>query len=71
MGCHGPHGEGDPANLYPRVTDQHYLYLLRQMRDMRGGKRRNANPEMWEVSKTYPDEDIQVVIDYIPRLQPD
>jgi cytochrome c553 len=71
MDCHGPHGEGDPAKFYPRIADQHYLYLLRQMRDIRGGKRRNANPEMWEVSKTYPDEDIRVVIDYISRLQPD
>jgi cytochrome c553 len=71
MGCQGPHGEGDPANFYPRVTDQHYLYLLRQMRVIRSAKQRNANPEMWEVRKTYPDEDIQVLIDYMSRLQPD
>jgi hypothetical protein len=31
-------------------------------------QRRNANPEMWEVSKGYPDEDIQAVIDYMSRL---
>jgi cytochrome c553 len=38
------------------------------MHDIRDGKRRNANPEMWEVSKGYPDEDIQAVIDYMSRL---
>ncbi len=69
--CHGPAGEGDATNFYPRVAGQHYLYLLRQMRDIRGGKRRNANPEMWEVSKGYQDEDIQVVIDYMSRLPSD
>lgn len=69
--CHGPAGEGDPADFYPRVAGQHYLYLLRQMHDIRDGKRRNANPEMWEVSKDYPDEDIQVVIDYMSRLPSD
>jgi cytochrome c553 len=66
--CHGPAGEGDPTEFYPRVAGQHYLYLLRQMHDIRDGKRRNANPEMWEVSKGYPDEDIQAVIDYMSRL---
>lgn len=69
--CHGPAGEGDPTNFYPRVAGQHYLYLLRQMRDIRGGKRRNANPEMWEVSKNYQDEDVQVVIDYMSRFPSD
>jgi cytochrome c553 len=66
--CHGPAGEGDPMSFYPRVAGQHYLYLVRQMRDIRDGKRRNANPEMWEVSKSYTDDDIQVVVDYMSRL---
>jgi len=66
--CHGPTGEGDPTSFYPRVTGQHYLYLVRQMRDIRDGKRRNANPEMLDVSKPYTDDDIQVVVDYMSRL---
>jgi cytochrome c553 len=38
------------------------------MRDIRDSKRRNANPEMWEVSKSYTDDDIQVVVDYMSWL---
>jgi cytochrome c553 len=67
--CHGPAGEGDADQFYPRVRGQHYEYLLRQMRDIRIGKRRNANVEMWEVVKDYQDGEILAVVDYISRLQ--
>lgn len=66
--CHGPKGEGDAARFYPRVADQHYLYLLRQMRDIQSGARRNANPEMLELAKPYSYEELLAVIDYMSRL---
>jgi hypothetical protein len=59
---------GPDLNNFQFQAEQHYLYLVRQMRDIRGGKRRNANPEMLDVSKPYADDDIQVVVDYMSRL---
>ena len=40
--CHGANGEGNKEKFYPVIAGQHYKYLLRQMTEIRDGKRRNA-----------------------------
>ena len=35
------------------IAGQHYKYLLRQMTEIRDGKRRNANPDMVKIIKKY------------------
>lgn len=66
--CHGDQGEGNRDRLYPRVSSQHYNYLLRQMVQIRDGIRRNANPKMVKVIKPYSDQDLDAVADYMSRL---
>ncbi len=66
--CHGADGEGDAKEFYPRVSGQHYAYLLRESRDIRDGKRRNSNPDMVEAIEDYTEEDLIVVSDYMSRL---
>lgn len=66
--CHGRAGEGDAESLYPRVAGQHYEYLLRQIRNIHGGKRRNADPDMVKATDGYRDADMQAVTDYISYL---
>lgn len=66
--CHGGNGEGDAKRLYPRVAGQHYQYLLRENRESRDQGRRNANPEMVKLLKSYTDTDIEAVSDYMSRL---
>lgn len=68
-GCHGERGEGDAAKFYPALTRQHYRFLLREIHDIRDGKRRNANPEMVKVVKPYTDADMEAVSDYLSRLR--
>ncbi|WP_242464349.1 c-type cytochrome [Thiococcus pfennigii] len=68
LSCHGPDGLGDAEDFYPRVSGQHYAYLLRESRDIRDGRRRNANPEMVEVIEGYTDDDVMAVSDYMSRL---
>ncbi len=68
--CHGPHGEGQAQKFYPRLAGQHYLFLVRELRDIRDRKRRNANPEMVKVVQKYTDADTEVVSDYMSRLVP-
>ena len=63
------YGEGDQAKFYPVLAGQHYKYMLRQITDIRDGRRRNANPEMVEVVKKYTDEDLSAVVDYMSRLE--
>ena len=66
--CHGAHGEGKADQFYPRLSGQHYRYLLRENRLIRNGERRNANPDMADVIRAYSDEDLAAVADYISRL---
>ena len=56
--CHGVNGQGDKEKFYPVIAGQHYKYLLRQMTDIRDGKRRNANPDMVKIIKKYDDKQL-------------
>lgn len=67
--CHMKNGEGDGKQFYPVLAGQHYKYMLRQAEEIRDGKRRNANPDMVKVIKTYSDKDIDAIVDYMSRLE--
>ena len=67
--CHGDNGEGDSDKFYPRVTGQHYKYLLRESLAIRDGLRRNANPKMVKVIKDYGNDDLMAICDYMSRFE--
>ncbi len=69
VSCHGKNGEGEAAKFYPVLAGQHYKYMLRQITEIRDGKRRNANPEMVDVVKKYSDAELDAVVDYMSRLE--
>ncbi len=66
--CHLPNGAGDKEKFYPVLAGQHYKYLLRQVKEIAEGKRRNANPDMVKIVKGYAEEDLVAVVDYMSRL---
>jgi cytochrome c553 len=66
--CHGEHGQGNGQKFYPMVAAQHYLYMLRQMEQIKDGKRRNAHPKMVKVIKTHSEAELQALADYMSRL---
>ncbi len=68
--CHGGDGGGDPVRYFPRVQGQHYAYLLRQLRWIRDGKRRNANSEMMRRVSKMKDAELSILADYISRIKP-
>ena len=68
--CHGDRGEGNGEKFFPLVAGQHYKYLLRESRLIRDGERGNANPDMVKVIKSYTDEDLEAVADYMAGLAP-
>lgn len=68
--CHGANGEGDNDKYYPRVHGQHYNYIVRQFSEIKGGKRRNANPDMVEQVKNFSERDVLAVSDYTSRIKP-
>jgi cytochrome c553 len=62
--CHKGNGEGDKAKFYPVLAGQHYKYLLRQMTNIRDGKRRNANPDMVTIIKKYDNKQLVAISAY-------
>ena len=56
--CHGAAGEGDARAIVPRLSGQHYLYLLREARAIRDGSRGNGDAEMVELIVGYNDADL-------------
>ncbi|WP_186406144.1 c-type cytochrome [Candidatus Accumulibacter aalborgensis] len=66
--CHGPGGEGSRHKIYPVIAGQHYQYLLRQMTEIRDGKRRNANPEMVRIISKYSDDQLLAISAYQASL---
>lgn len=66
--CHGANGEGNKEKFYPVIAGQHYKYLLRQMTEIRDGKRRNANPDMVKVIKPYTDAQLVAISAYQSSL---
>jgi len=69
--CHGRQGEGKADKFFPRVSGQHYQYLLREGGLIRDGKRRNAHPDMVQAISSYSDDDNAAVSDYMSRLPVD
>jgi cytochrome c553 len=66
--CHGEIGGGDADKFYPRISGQHYNYMIRQFEWIRDGKRRNANPDMVEQIKGFSNEDMVNVISYVSSI---
>lgn len=66
--CHGPRGEGDPHRYYPRVSGQHYRYLLRESLTIRDGQRKNVHPDMLRAIQPLSDAELDAVADYMSRL---
>jgi len=68
--CHGTTGAGDADSFYPLVQGQNFEYLLRQLKLIKAGKRKNSNPDMQIVISKMPDETLALLADYISRLEP-
>ena len=66
--CHKANGEGVKEKFYPVLAGQHYKYLLRQMTEIRDGKRRNANPDMVKIIKKYDNAQLVAISAYQSSL---
>ncbi len=66
--CHGKNGQGEKAKFYPVIAGQHYKYLIRQMTEIRDGKRRNANPEMVKIIQPYTNDQLVAISAYQSSL---
>ncbi|MCW8934938.1 MAG: c-type cytochrome [Gammaproteobacteria bacterium] len=66
--CHGEKAQGNNDAFFPKLQRQHYAYLVRQLKWIRDGYRKNSNALMVTELKTLSDDDLNAVADYISRL---
>jgi len=66
--CHGDNGQGNNTAFFPSLKGQHYAYLLRQLKWIRDGYRKNSNPVMVTKVKSLSDNELEAVADYLSRL---
>ena len=66
--CHQSKGEGLMEMFYPVLAGQHYPYLLRQMTEIRDGKRTDVPPEMFRVITKYDNAQLVAVAAYQASL---
>lgn len=67
--CHRPQGEGDDAEVIPRVSGQHYDYILRQMHDAVDGRRPNFSPAHIKLLSDLQYEDLLGLADFLSRAE--
>lgn len=68
--CHLNDGEGEDEILFPKITGQHYVYMLRELNWMKEGKRRNALRGMVNRIRRMTPADLKAVADYVSRRKP-
>jgi cytochrome c553 len=68
MQCHGKAAEGNNEAFFPSLKGQHHAYLLRQLKWIRDGYRKNANEVMVTEVKALSDDELDAVADYLSRL---
>jgi cytochrome c553 len=67
--CHGEAGEGDGRALTPRVSGQHYAYLLRQMYDGVDGRRPNFSAGHIRIFARLQRDDFVGLADFLSRSE--
>ena len=68
MQCHGPNGEGQAANVYPRLAGQKQGYLEKQLLDFKNGRR--IVPVMQAMVKPLTPNQLADVAAYYASLDP-
>src|SRR6185503_17692184 len=69
--CHGPLGQNDVLRLRPRLAEQHYEYLLRQLKETAAGYRPGMDRAHVARLHNLTPEELRGVADYLSRVSPD
>jgi cytochrome c len=69
--CHGKDGKTPLMPDYPKIAGQNKAYIVRQMTDIKSGKRANGNAAaMQGVMVIVTDADIKDLSEYVSSLKP-
>lgn len=67
--CHEEDGRGDDDGFIPSVRDQHYSYLVRQMRSIASWHRLNVEADLVRYLDSLDTEEATAVADYLSRMR--
>ena len=71
VNCHGKNGKGKgpTISLFPVIGGQQKAYLVKQLKDLKSGKRKNDPAGMMaDIAKKLSDKEIQAVAEYLSGL---
>lgn len=68
QGCHRTHALGRPDGSYPRLAGQHVTVLIKQMTDVRAGRRKNEKMLPFIDRHVTSPQDIADIAAYLTRL---
>ena len=66
--CHEEDGRGDDDGFVPSLRNQHYSYLLREMRGLSGWQRHNVDADLVHFLDSLDPEELTSVADYLSRM---
>lgn len=67
--CHEEDARGDDDGFIPSLRDQHYSYLVRQLRSIASWHRLNVDTELVRYLENLNTEEATAVADYLARMQ--
>lgn len=67
--CHEADGRGDDDGFIPSLRDQHYSYLIRQMRSIASWHRFNVDADLVRYLDSLDTEEVTAVADYLSRMR--
>lgn len=67
--CHEADARGDDDGFVPALRNQHYAYLLLEMRSLAGGHRFNVEPELVLMLDSLKADELAGMADYLSRLR--
>lgn len=67
--CHEADGRGDDDGFVPSLRNQHYSYLVLEIRSLAGGHRLYADPELVRFLDSLEADEITGLADYISRMK--
>lgn len=67
--CHEEDGRGDDDGLVPSLRNQHYRYLLKEMRNLASGHRFNVDDELVRFLSSLKQDEMKGLADYLSRMQ--
>ena len=67
--CHEEDARGDDDGFVPSLRDQHYSYLVRQMRSLAASHRLNVDADLVRFIDSLDTDEMTAVADYLSRLR--